>query len=132
MMQMAKTIRLIGPSQRDYAKRMIDEAPDGYVCKLAEETRRDAQNRKLWPMLADIKRQVPGMATFTPDQIKLRFLDALGEEMAFLPNIENTGFFPVGMKSSTLTVQQFAGLIELIYAYGAKHDVRWSEPRETD
>ena len=121
-------VTLRGPSQRAYAKQMIDQAPDGYVVRLGAETRRDAQNRKLWPMLTDLQRQVPAMATFSTEDIKLRFLNALGTEVRFLPALENEGMFPVGLRSSTLTVQQFSALVELIYAFGAKHDVRWSEP----
>lgn len=123
----SKTIRLVGDSQRAYAKQMIDAAPAGYVVKIAAETRRDAQNRKLWPMIADLQRQVPGFDQFSAEDIKLRLLNALGVEMRFLPALEGQGMFPVGMRSSTLTVEQFSGLIELIYALGAKHNVRWSE-----
>ena len=127
---MSSTIRLIGPSQKDYAKRLIDDAPQGYVMKLGKETRRDAQNRKLWPMLQDIQQQVTGMGVFALDDIKLRFLNALGEEMRFLPALESEGMFRVGLRSSTLTVAQFSGLVELLYQYGAKHNVRWTDPVE--
>ena len=126
---MADTVRLVGPRQVAHAHSLIDAAPVGYVMKLAAETRRDAQNRKLWPMLTDLQRQVPGMATFALDDIKHRFLNALGVEMRFLPTLEGEGMFPVGMRSSTLTVAQFSGLIELIYAFGAQHNVEWSEPK---
>ena len=122
-------IFLIGDSQKAYAKRLIDDAPSDYVCKLGKATRSDLQNRKLWPMLQDLKRQVPEMSPYTTDQIKLRFLNALGMEMQFLPALEGEGMFPVGLRSSTLTKAQFAGLIELIYAYGAKRDVRWTDPK---
>lgn len=125
----SKAIRLVGQSQRDFAKQMIDAAPAGYVVKIAAETRRDAQNRKLWPMLQDIQRQVPGMGEYSTEDIKHRFLNALGTEMRFLPALEGQGMFPVGMRSSTLTVEQFSGLIELILMFGAKHGVRWSEPQ---
>ena len=124
----AQSIRLVGQSQRDFAKQMIDAAPAGYIVKFAAETRRDAQNRKLWPMIADIQRQVPQMAAYSAEDIKLRFLNALGTELRFLPALEGQGMFPVGMRSSTLTIEQFGGLLELIYAFGAKHNVRWSEP----
>lgn len=127
---MGKQVRLIGDTQRAYAKRCIDDAPASWVMKLGEETRRDIQNRKLWPMLADLQRQVPDMATYSTEDIKLRFLNALGTEMRFLPALEGAGAFPVGMKSSVLTVSQFSALIELIYAFGAKHGVHWSDPRE--
>lgn len=121
-------IHLRGDTQRAYAKRCIDQAPTGWVVKIAAETRRDAQNRRLWPMIADIQRQVPGMGEFSAEDIKLRFLNALGVEMRFLPALEGAGMFPVGQRSSTLTVDQFSGLIELLFAYGAKHGVRWSDP----
>mgnify|MGYP002778328279 CR=1 FL=1 len=123
-----QTIRLVGDVQRQFAKRLIDAAPQGWVMKLAAETRRDAQNRKLWPMLADIQKQAPGFDGYSTEDIKLRFLNALGVEMRFLPELEGQGMFPVGLRSSTLTVQQFSGLIELLYQFGAKHGVRWSEP----
>ena len=129
-MAKAQSVRLIGDTQRAYAKRLIDEAPIGWVIKIAAETRRDAQNRKLWPMIADIQHQVPGMEEFSADDIKLRFLNALGAEMRFLPTLEKQGSFPVGLRSSTLTVEQFSGLVELLYAYGAKHGVHWSDPAE--
>jgi hypothetical protein len=124
------TVRLIGETQKAYAHRLIDEAPADFVMKLAKETRRDIQNRKLWPMLADLQRQVPAMATYSADDIKLRFLNALGTEMRFLPTLEGEGMFPIGMRSSTLTVAQFAALIELILMFGAKHNVRWSDPKQ--
>lgn len=124
------SVRLTGDVQRAHAVKLVMQAPVGWVMKLAAETRRDAQNRKLWPMLADIQRQVDGFETFTLEDMKLRFMNALGTEMRFLPALEGEGMFPVGLKSSTLTVAQFAGLIELIYAFGAKHDVRWSDPAE--
>jgi hypothetical protein len=124
---MSVTVRLIGETQKAHAKRLIDEAPADFVMKLAKETRRDAQNRKLWPMIADLQRQVPELAPYSADDIKLRFLNALGVEMRFLPTLEGEGMFPIGLRSSTLTVAQFAGLIELIYKFGAEHGVVWSE-----
>jgi hypothetical protein len=129
-MARAQTIRLVGDTQRAFACRSIADAPLGSVVKIGAETRRDAQNRKLWPMLQDLQRQVPEMAAYALDDIKMRFLNALGTEMRFLPELEGQGMFPVGLRSSTLTVEQFSGLVELIYAFGAKHGVVWSEPKQ--
>lgn len=129
-MAKAQQVRIVGETQRAYAKKLIDEAPLGWVMKLGAETRRDAQNRKLWPMLQDIQRQVPGFLEYSLEDIKLRFMNALGEEVRFLPALEKQGSFPVGLRSSILTVEQFSGLVELIYAFGAKHGVRWSDPAE--
>lgn len=126
----SQTIRLVGDSQRSHACEMVMLAPAGWVVKIAAETRRDAQNRKLWPMLQDIQRQVEGFEAFNLDDIKNRFLNALGTEMRFLPELEGQGMFPVGLRSSTLTVEQFSGLVEIIYEFGARHGVKWSEPAE--
>jgi hypothetical protein len=126
----AQTIRLVGDTQRAFAKQCIDEAPAGHVVKIAAETRRDAQNRRLWAQIRDLQDQVPELAQHSPDDVKCQFMHALGIELRFLPALEGEGFFPVGFSSSRLTVQQFAGLLELINAYGARHGVKWSEPLE--
>lgn len=127
---MSARVYLTSPYSLEKALRLIREAPYGYVMDIREPTRSDDQNRKLWPMLEDIRQQVPGMDEYTRDDIKLRFLNALGAEMRFLPCLEGGGSFPVGLRSSTLTKEQFSMLIELLYAFGAKHDVQWTDPAE--
>jgi hypothetical protein len=122
-----QTVRLVGDTQRAYAKRLIDNAPLGHVMLLGEETRTDAQNRLMWPLFDDLRAQVPEHAQFTAEQTKLRFLDALGSEMVHLPKLGNAGYFPVGQRSSTLTKTQFSLLIELILLEGDRHGVRWSQ-----
>lgn len=126
------TVRLIGPTQKAYAHRLIDEAPASpvHVMKIGEETRNDRQNAKLHAMITDIQNQVPDMAIYSMEDAKLRFMDALGSELRFLPKLEGQGVFPVGHRTSTLSVTQFAGLIELLNVYGAEKGVVWSEPRE--
>lgn len=109
---------------------MIDAAPAGWVMRLGEETRTEEQNRKLHPMLRDIQRQVPGMETFSLEDMKLRFLNSLGTELRFLPTIEEDGLFPVGLRSSTLSKTQFSALLELVLKYGAEKGVQWSASRD--
>jgi len=123
---MTSTIRISGDRQREYACQRVREAPLGYTVKIAEETRRDAQNRLLWPLLADIQRQVDTDGVWTAEQWKLRFLNALDNEMMMLPRIDGQGGFVVGQRSSQLSVQMFSNLIELIFKYGAEKGVQWS------
>lgn len=124
-----RTIRLTELGKAN-AKRTIDRAPSDYVMIVRPPNRTDEQNSKLWPMLEDIRQQVTDMGRFTRDDIKLRFLNALGAEMRFLPELEGAGMFPVGLRSSTLTKEQFSGLLELLYEYGARHGVQWSDERK--
>lgn len=128
-----KRIRLVGPVQRSYAHECIEAAEPGEVVRIGAETRSEEQNRKLWPMLADLRDQVDWLNEYTPDDIKLMFLNRLGVELRFLPTLERQGMFPVGLRSSTLTKEQFSGLIELLYQFGAENEVTWTEPvmRET-
>lgn len=124
------TIKLVGPEQRQRAQKLILRAPADYVVTISEPTRTLDQNAKLWAMIADCQRQIPDMQAMDANDIKLRFMDALGVEMRYLPKLEGAGFFPVGHRSSQLSKSQFAALIELIYAHGAAHGVRWSEPMD--
>jgi NinB protein len=119
-------IKLTGERQREYAVKCIKEAPDGYCVKIGEETRRDAQNRLLHAILGDMRKQVPAMQEYTIEQMKLRFMDAFGFEVTYLPKLEGAGLFPVGARTSLLSVKQFAGLIDLIYKYGAENGVLWT------
>ena len=121
------TIRLVGQSQRDHACAIIqNKAPQSYVVTIQPETRTIAQNRLMWPLITDMRRQIEGMDAFTPEQTKLRFLNALDKEMQFLPELEGGGMFVVGQRSSLLSKERFRDLIEIMFAYGSKYDVIWS------
>lgn len=122
-----RTIKLVTKAHRQRAIALVSAAPEGYVVQIGEETRSQEQNRLLWPLISDIQKQAPGMEAFSADDIKLRFLHALGVELRFLPELEGSGMFPVGQRSSTLTKAQFSGLITLLYQYGERHGVKWSQ-----
>lgn len=125
-----RTHRLVNDVVRMNAVKDVQQAPSGYVCEIRPETRRDRQNRLLWPLIADIQAQIPDMARFSADDVKLRFMNALGQEMRFLPELDGGGMFPVGQRSSQLTVAQFAALIELLFKFGAENGVKWSRKSE--
>jgi hypothetical protein len=121
-------IRLTGPRQRDYAKSVIDGAPDGYCVIVKEPTRSIEQNAKLWAMLEDVSRAEPMGRKHSPDDWKAIFMHACGWEVQFLPGLDHVGFFPVGYRSSRLTVKQMATLITFIQAWGDEQGVQFSEP----
>lgn len=120
---MKVTARLNTAGQKEHAKRLIDRAPEGHVMRIAEETRNDRQNRALWGWIKAIREQDEDMARFTAEEVKLRFLNALGVEMRFLPALDGGGLFPVGHKSSLLTVDQFAALLTIIDEWAARHGI---------
>jgi len=124
-----RTIWLEGDSQRQYAKDLIDMADKGHVVKLGAPTRTDKQNRLLHPLLQLIMDAQPERWA-SMEVIKLTFMDSLSGELHMLPKLDGQGFFPVGRKTSTLTVAQFSGLLDLVYQYAAHHGIELPEREE--
>ncbi|WP_110667410.1 recombination protein NinB [Salinicola halophilus] len=90
------------------------------------------QNRKLWPMLADISEQIEwpinGRMDYLPAEDWKDILTAgLDSEQRVAQGI-NGGFVMLGRRTSKMRKKEFAELIELIYAFGAERGVAWSEP----
>lgn len=127
---MTHTVRLTGEYSRAQARRLIEKAPAGFVMTIAEPKRSNDQNAKMHAMLSDVSRACPEGRRLVPDVWKALFLQALGHDVRFEPALDGRGLVPIGFRSSTLNKQQFSDLIEVIYEYGARHGVRWSEPME--
>ncbi|MES2783745.1 MAG: recombination protein NinB [Pseudomonadota bacterium] len=123
-----QTIIIRGDTQRALAKRLIDAAPLDHVVQIGEMTRSAEQNAKLHAMLSDIRKAETPVSHHSMDNLKLIFMNELRAEATFLPELNGGGMFLVGQRTSLLGKRQFAALIEIIYAYGAKHGVKWSEP----
>ena len=123
-----QTIRLVGDSQRDHAKRMIDRAPPHAVVNIREATRSGEQNARMWAMLSDVARAKPQGRVLSTDVWKALFMAEAGFKPRFEPSLDGQGVVPVGYKSSGLRKAEFSDLIEAIAAFGAEHGVQWSEP----
>ena len=122
------TVRLVGPSQRDYAHELIDTAPQGAVVTIKEPTRSLEQNAKLHAMLQDVSFHCPEGRMYTVHVWKRIFQSYLGYELSFVHGL-NGEPVPVEAKTSGMSVKAMSDLIEVIYAYGTQHGVVW---RETD
>jgi hypothetical protein len=126
---MMQTVILRGQPQRNLAKQFIDKAPENSVVKISPLTRSSEQNNKMWGLIEDVMNAMPEGRHHTKEVWKAIFMNALGHETAFAMGINNE-IFPIGFKSSQLSVRQMSDLIEMIYSYGAKHNVKWSEKYE--
>lgn len=127
---MAQTVILRGTSQRDFAKRLIDMAPADAVVSIREATRSNDQNAKLWAMLSDISRAMPEGRRWTPETWKAAFMHVLGHQVQFCEGLDNSGPFPLGFRSSRLTVKQMADLITLAQEYGDRHGIQWTDKEQ--
>ena len=122
-----QTVILRQPAHREYAKRLIDAAPEGAVMNVREATRTTEQNAKMWAMLSDVSRAKPEGRVWTTDVWKAAFMHALGHEILWQPGLDGRTPFPAGFRSSRLTKDQMSDLIEVIAEYGARHGVKWSD-----
>jgi len=99
-------------------------APDAklWVLELRERTRSDEQNDALHGLISQILKQRPHLngLRMTKESYKAIFMHALGHEAAMLPNLAGDGFFPVGLRTSKLTVAEFTDLIEFVLSWCAE------------
>jgi hypothetical protein len=105
-------------------------APEGYRVEIKEAKRTLEQNDKMWAMLADVSSQVVWYGQkLPPDDWKDIFTASL-RKARVVPGLDAGTFVPLGMRTSDMGKQEMSDLIELIYAFGAERDVKWSEPKE--
>jgi hypothetical protein len=104
--------------------------PDGYVVTIAPMTRTLSQNSKMWPMLDDVAKQVEWYGYWLTDEEWKDFFSAIILKQKVVPNMDRSGFIAVGGRTSKMGKQMFSDLIELMYSFGADHDVVWSDPEQ--
>ncbi len=91
-----QTVTIIGDSQRNYAKSLIDNAPVKSVVKINDApTRTQIQNDKMWVMLGDISKAKPEGREYTTDLWKAVFMNACGYQVQFINGLYGEPF-PVG------------------------------------
>jgi hypothetical protein len=124
-------VRLTGLRQRAYAHQLIDAAPDYSTVQIIGGDRTADQNAKMWAMLTDVSLARPEGRKWTPETWKSAFMHSLGHQVQFAEGLDGAGPFPLGFRSSKLSKAQMSDLIELIYEYGARNGIQWSEKEET-
>lgn len=121
-------LKLSSPRVRGLARSCLDKMPEGGIVRFEPEPSRSTdQNDKMWAMIGDISKQVQHNGkSHTPEVWKQLAMHALGHEVRFEIGL-NGEPFPVGFRSSKLTVKKMADLITWLYQYGDEQGVKWSE-----
>jgi len=123
---MTQVVHLRGKYQRELSKQLIDKAPDNAVVRISPERRSDDQNAKMWAMISDVSRAKPEGRVHIPEVWKCIFMAACGHEVAFENGLDVSPF-PIVCHSSKWTKAQMSDLIEFIYSWGAKYNIKWSD-----
>lgn len=124
-----QSFTLVNDRVRANAIEALRTAPDGYRVTVAPPNRSTDQNAKMWAMLNDVARAKPEGRNWLPETWKAAFMHSLGHQVMFAEGLDNSGPFPVGFRTSRLTVKQMIDLITVIQEYGDRHNVEWRETK---
>lgn len=130
---MPPVIRLIDDATRAQAISWIKRSGCGVTVTFGKpKTRSSEQNARLWACLTDISRQAEWHGQkLSADDWKLIFMDALGQELRAVPNMDGRGFVNLGRSSSRLSVSEMADLLTLIQAYADQNDIELRDSAPT-
>jgi hypothetical protein len=121
-------ITLRSQADRDKASKWAQGVSAGSKVVFHGPQRSIDQNSALWAALGDIARQrdYHGLK-LSPDDWKLLFLDALDRETRMVPNLDGTGMVGLGRSSSSLSKEEFTGLLSIVYEWGSRNGIIWTD-----
>lgn len=110
---------------------MLRKAPIGYRIEIKEPKRTTDQNSMLWLLLSGVATQkLHHGRKLKPETWKVLFMDALGDEIQWVPSLNGAQAVPVGHRSSDLSKAEMSDLIELIRAWSAENGVTFHDKAE--
>lgn len=128
------TVTINTDADRDKVARWARETGTGTVVEFRKKSRSTEQNAKLHAMLGEIAEQVDwyGQKLSATDW-KNMFTASL-RKANVVPGIDAGTVVPLGISTSTMTVDEMSNLIELIYAFGAQREppVIFKDPQSGD
>ena len=116
---------ILSQHNRNVAREMVDNAPDGHILEVRPPKRSLDSNRYYWAVLGDISEQVvPGKA-YEPS-IWHEYLRALflPERMVELPDGSIKMLEP---STSELNQSSFSEYVEKVVMWALEHDVKFSD-----
>ena len=123
---MPAIVRIIDEATRARAQHWARIAEHGVTVTFRKPTRSNDQNAKLWAMINDIRQQKDKHGKdMAADVWKAVFMRACEHEVAFATGLDGEPF-PIGFRSSQLSVSQMADLITFIIQWGDEVGIEWS------
>lgn len=138
-------IILSGSAARMRAVRACQDAPDGWQVQITDK-RSNEQNARMHAMLSDVAKQCQHVnAKFSADDWKRLCIDMFRREclqsddqrlieyfksngLRFAPALDGTGVVALGDQTRNFPKYVASAFMEWLSAWGAEHDVRWSDP----
>lgn len=103
--------------------------PNGTRLTFSSQKHTSAQRIRFHAMVGDLAKQATHNGRkYDTIQWKAIILQALGQEIEFLPTLDGKSFFPIGFHTSEFSKEQMSDAIELVFAWGTEHGVKFKEP----
>lgn len=125
------TFELRSPIHQQNAIQAIQQVLPSYdkpiIVTIQDRTRSIQQNKMLWSCLGDVSRQVNWHGRWLDAESWKCIFTAALKQQDVVPNLAGNGFVVIGQSTSKMRVGEFAELLELIQAFGAEKNVKWSD-----
>jgi hypothetical protein len=116
---------ILSPHNRNLAREMVDNAPDGHILEVRPPKRSLDSNRYYWAVLGDISEQVVPGRFYEPSVYHEYFRTLfLPERMVELPDGSIKMLEP---STSELNQSSFSEYTEKVVKWALEHDVRFSD-----
>jgi len=116
---------ILSPHNRNLAREMVDNAPDGHILEVRPPKRSLDSNRYYWAVLGDISEQVVPGRSYEPSVYHEYFRTLfLPERMVELPDGSIKMLEP---STSELNQASFSEYTEKVVKWALEHDVRFSD-----
>jgi len=123
------TVTITGPAERDQIARWARNVEEGTVVTFRKKSRSSEQSAKMWAMLHEIAEQVDWYGQKLEAEDWKDIATASLRHARVVPGIDKGTYVPLGMHTSTMTIEEMTNLIDLLYAFGAEHNVIFKEPK---
>lgn len=133
-----RTFVLAHSEARRRAAEWCAAAPDGYVVRVTPPAKKREQEDRYHAMIGDIAKQATYAGrSWDADDTKRILIDEFADEMRsagtplhhdgrLIPSENGRRVIQLGVQSSKFYVGEASQFIEFLFAWGAAHDVRWS------
>lgn len=118
-----ETVTIKTPDDRARIARWAQKVEAGTVVTFRKKSRSTEQSAKMWAMLGEVSKQVEWHGQYLPAEDWKDMFTASLRHARFVPGIDKGTFVPLGMRTSTMTIEEMSNLIELIHAFGAERGV---------
>lgn len=129
-MSTRQTVTIQGPDDRQKIATWARNVETGTVVTFRKKSRSTEQSAKMWAMLHEVAEQVEWYGQKIDAEDWKDMFTASLRHARVVPGIDKGTFVPLGMHTSTMTIEEMTNLIELIYAFGAEHNVIFKDPKQ--